>query len=180
MTGFTKLAKHISLRFGNRLEVFLGFFFIHLPPEFLPVLGPLTRWCASTLGAALLSSSWVGSDLGLVSRWVEGFVDLVPLPRLRVMIDISTSFIRRRGSNYFFDKSKNAIGIGGIWTRGCSMTSDAANPPATTAGFCVFYLCFNFQNKFYRNSKPIFANLLLCLCTNCESIYAFKIVPILG
>ena len=37
------------------------YFFIRLPPEFLPVLGPLTRRCASTLGAALLCSSRVGS-----------------------------------------------------------------------------------------------------------------------
>ena len=37
-----------------------------LPLEFLPVLGLLTWWCASTLGAALLWSSRVGSDLGLV------------------------------------------------------------------------------------------------------------------
>ena len=30
--------------------------FFHLPPEFLPVLGLLTPWCASTLGAAVLCS----------------------------------------------------------------------------------------------------------------------------
>ena len=41
-------------------------FCIHLNLEFLPVLEPLTRWCA-TLGTAL----------GLVSRWVEGFVNWV-------------------------------------------------------------------------------------------------------
>ena len=41
-------------------------FFICLPQEFLPVLGSLTRQCASTLGAALLCSSRAGSDLGLV------------------------------------------------------------------------------------------------------------------
>ena len=52
---------------------------------------------------------------------------------------ISTSYIRRRGSNQFSDKSKNAIGIGAIWTQGCSETSDAANPPATTAGFIRAY-----------------------------------------
>ena len=56
------------------------FFIICLSPEFLPVLGPLTRWCASTLGAALLCSSRAGSDLGLVSRWVEGFANWFPLP----------------------------------------------------------------------------------------------------
>ena len=37
-------------------------FFIRLPPEFLPVLGTLTRSCVSTLGAALLCSSRAGSD----------------------------------------------------------------------------------------------------------------------
>ena len=39
--------------------------FICLLPEFLPESGPTKWWCASTLGAALLISSPVGSDLGL-------------------------------------------------------------------------------------------------------------------
>ena len=39
---------------GNFLSSFLL--------EFLPVLGPLTWWCATTLGAALLCSSRAGSD----------------------------------------------------------------------------------------------------------------------
>ena len=47
-------------------------FLIRLPPEFLPVSGPTERWCASTLGAALLCSSRAGSDSGLVSRLVWG------------------------------------------------------------------------------------------------------------
>ena len=56
------------------LWLFLVLFFliIRLPPEFLPASGPTERWCASTLGAALLCSSRAGSDLGLVSRLVWG------------------------------------------------------------------------------------------------------------
>ena len=42
----------------------LSFFVICLSPEFLPVSGPLTRWCASTLGVALLCSSRAGSWFG--------------------------------------------------------------------------------------------------------------------
>ena len=38
----------------------------------------------------------------------------------------------------FFDKSKNAIGIGGIWTRGCSVSSDTAKPPATAGIVEIF------------------------------------------
>ena len=38
----------------------VGFFICH-PSEFLPVSGPLTRLCASTLGAALLCSFRAGS-----------------------------------------------------------------------------------------------------------------------
>ena len=34
----------------------------------VPVSGPLTRWCASTLGAALLCSSRVGSWFGACKR----------------------------------------------------------------------------------------------------------------
>ena len=41
------------------------FFINRLPPEFRPVLGPLTWQCASTLGAALLCSFRAGSDVGL-------------------------------------------------------------------------------------------------------------------
>ena len=37
------------------------FFFIGLPPEFFHVSGPLTQWCASTVGTALLYSSRVDS-----------------------------------------------------------------------------------------------------------------------
>ena len=51
-------------------------FFIHLPPEFLPASGPAELWCASTLGIALLISSRVGSELGLVSRLVLGLCQL--------------------------------------------------------------------------------------------------------
>ena len=39
-------------------------FIVCLSPEFLPVSGPLTWWCASTFGAALLCSSRVGSCFG--------------------------------------------------------------------------------------------------------------------
>ena len=52
------------------------YFFIRLPPEFFPVSGLTERWCASTLGAALLCSSRAGSDLGLVSRLVWGLCQL--------------------------------------------------------------------------------------------------------
>ena len=46
--------------------------FLNYPPssEFLPVLGPLTRWNASTLGAALLCSSRVGSDIFLIYQYL--------------------------------------------------------------------------------------------------------------
>ena len=50
------------------------FFFIRLPLEFLPASGPTDRWCASTLGTALLVSSRAGSDLGLLSRLVWGLI----------------------------------------------------------------------------------------------------------
>ena len=40
------------------------FFMICLPLEFLPVLGPLTCWCAFSLGSARLYSSRAGSDFG--------------------------------------------------------------------------------------------------------------------
>ena len=46
-------------------------FFVCFPPEFLPVSGPLTQWCASTLGATLLCSSWDGSWFGAyIQTWV--------------------------------------------------------------------------------------------------------------
>ena len=46
--------------------------FFRLSPEFLHVSGPLTWWCASALGAALLCSSWVGSLFGAYSQtWVD-------------------------------------------------------------------------------------------------------------
>ena len=62
--------------FWNNLVVLMSslpdYFFIRLPLDILPVLELLTRWCASTLCTALLCSTRVGSDLGLVSKWVEG------------------------------------------------------------------------------------------------------------
>ena len=52
-------------------EFFSFFFIIRLPPKFLPVWGPLTRWCASMLGAALLCIALGQAlDSGLVSRLV--------------------------------------------------------------------------------------------------------------
>ena len=54
------------------------FVFVCLPPEFLPVAGLLTRWCASTLGAALLCNSRVGSWLGAyIQTWGWGLCQLV-------------------------------------------------------------------------------------------------------
>ena len=54
-----------------------NFFYIHLFPEFLLASGPLTWWCASTLGAALLCSSRVGSWFGAyIQTCVEGFITL--------------------------------------------------------------------------------------------------------
>ena len=44
------------------------FYCVRLPLEFLPVSGPLTRWCASTLSTALLCSSWGALDTVLISR----------------------------------------------------------------------------------------------------------------
>ena len=41
------------------LNSVVAFFIIHPPLEFLRVSEPLTKWCASTLGAALLRSSTV-------------------------------------------------------------------------------------------------------------------------
>ena len=41
----------------------MDFFCVRLPPEFLTVSGPLTWWCASTLGTALLGSSLAGSTM---------------------------------------------------------------------------------------------------------------------
>ena len=49
------------------------FLIIRLPPEFLPVSGPLTWWFASTLGTALLCSSRAGSWFRAycqVARWI--------------------------------------------------------------------------------------------------------------
>ena len=64
---------------------------IRLPPEFLPVLGPLTRWCASILGTALLCSSRAGYDLGLVSRWGWGLCKLGS--QLNILVNTNPCFI---------------------------------------------------------------------------------------
>ena len=48
-------------------------FIIHLPLEFLPVVGPLTLWCVSTLGAARYVSLGWALILGLYSELVEGY-----------------------------------------------------------------------------------------------------------
>ena len=66
---------HNRIRKKRKYSFFL-FVFICLPTEFLPALGPTERWCAFTLGTALLISSRAGSDLGLVSRLVWGLCQL--------------------------------------------------------------------------------------------------------
>ena len=58
------------------------FFFIRLPPEFLPMLGLLTRWCASTLGAALVCSSKAGSDFGACIQMSWGLCQLGSTPQV--------------------------------------------------------------------------------------------------
>ena len=58
--------------------------YIYIPLEFLPFLGPLTQWCASTLSTALLCSFRVDSDLGLLfltlsDRYLTLRIFLIPL-----------------------------------------------------------------------------------------------------
>ena len=68
-------SRHIRKGSPNheRIDCRVNFFLIIcLLPELAPVSGPLTQWCASTLGTALLCSSRAGSDSGLISRLVWG------------------------------------------------------------------------------------------------------------
>ena len=59
---------------------YLFIIIIRLPPEFLPASGPTERWCASTLGAALLISSRVGSDFGAcIQNGFEGMSYLLDM-----------------------------------------------------------------------------------------------------
>ena len=55
-------------------------------------------------------------------------------------INQSINQYQKEGFKLFFQKLKNAIGIDGIWTRGYSMTNDAANHPATKVGGFTIYL----------------------------------------
>ena len=57
----------------SSIERILKKIIIHLPPEFLPVSEPLTRWCPSTLGTALLCSFRACSSLkAYIQTWVWG------------------------------------------------------------------------------------------------------------
>ena len=53
------------------VDVYLS---IRPPPEFLPVLGTLEQYMTLTIGAALLCSPRVGSDLGRKSDWLRSFI----------------------------------------------------------------------------------------------------------
>ena len=57
-------------------------FFICLPPKFLPASGPSERWCASTLGAALL---WFGACIQ--PDWLRALSFGFSLPRLGPAVD---------------------------------------------------------------------------------------------
>ena len=50
-----------------QIFIFLIFYYYLSSSGISPVSGPSERWCASTLGAALLCSSKAGSDLGLIN-----------------------------------------------------------------------------------------------------------------
>ena len=53
------------------------FFIVCLPLELLPVSRPLTWWCTSTLGAAMLCSFWAGSWFGAyIQTWGWGLCQL--------------------------------------------------------------------------------------------------------
>ena len=57
---------------------FIIFFFIIRPPlGLLPVLGPLEQYMTPTLDAALLCSSWAGSDLGCRSDWLRSLYNVI-------------------------------------------------------------------------------------------------------
>ena len=47
--------------FSSIMQIWQLFLIFRLPPEFLPVSGPSTRWCAFTLAATLLYSSRAGA-----------------------------------------------------------------------------------------------------------------------
>ena len=65
--------------------------FIRFSPEFLPVLGLLTQWCASTLGAALLCSSRAGSIILYYLLIIIGFIhpQLLLKVTLRVWLELT-------------------------------------------------------------------------------------------
>ena len=94
-----------SSRVASLLSYFYYYYYYYpSPTEFLPVSGPSERWCASTLGFALLCSSRAGSDLGLASRMVWGhsigkLCGLQPWVYTKNMVYILFAIPPRRDSN---------------------------------------------------------------------------------
>ena len=87
------LEKLCIYKSGNILHTI---FFIRLPSEFLPVLGPLTRWCASTLGAAM--QCCVAPRRGLIWGLTCKHFSL-PTPDLHTIICQEYMF----GKSYFWE-----------------------------------------------------------------------------
>ena len=90
------LSKYFKSFVKSIFGCFRTSFLICLPPEFLPVVGLLTQWCASTLGAALLCSSRARLLIrGLYPDWVEGFINWVFRVRTLYLCSVHVLFIGR-------------------------------------------------------------------------------------
>ena len=80
-TWVIQIGSHIQSLKEKLMHPTFWMFFICLSSEFLPVSGPLTRWCALTLGAALLCSSRTGSWFGAcIQIGIYPWNQVLPMP----------------------------------------------------------------------------------------------------
>ena len=96
-----KIPKTVSSFSWSDHNFFIKFWY--LPPEFLPVSGPLTWWCASILGTALLCNS--GGRL-LIRAYIIGGTTATWRPTFWIM----TSHFRKLSDQYCSPKGYLNLG----------------------------------------------------------------------
>ena len=85
---------------------FFNFFIIRLPPEFLPVVGLLTWWCASTLGTALLCSSSAGSRFG---AYIQTWLRALSIGFLIILLSSNSNYLNTCKKYHTFKLFHNLI-----------------------------------------------------------------------
>ena len=147
-------------------------FFIRLPQEFPSASGLTERWCASTLGSALLIRSRAGSDLGHASRLVWGLCQLGSYISKSNSIYSEITIIGGAKSDHInVSPNMPQAGLNQGFDE-CLLEFDTCSNPLKHHGW--IFLTFIFKFTWYGSCYYLFFSLSIWMCWSDSWIRQWK------